>query len=91
MQIDLGALKMIVNERLLVRVLMIIGEAEGYSTRKLLKRLGSNELHPLLTRAEKDGYIRRDERKPEGKGNHMICNYLTKKGKALVDIARQVQ
>lgn len=90
MQIDLGALKMIVNERLLVRVLMIIGEAEGYSTRKLLKRLGSNELHPLLTRAEKDGYIRRDERKPEGKGNHMICNYL-KKGKALVAIARQVQ
>jgi hypothetical protein len=31
------------------------------------------------------------EKKPQGKGNHLVCNYLTKKGKALVELARQAQ
>jgi hypothetical protein len=91
MQLDPETLRMIVNDRPLVRMLLIIDEVDGYPTRKLLKRLGSNDLHPLLAKAENDGYIRRDKQKPRGKGNHLICNYLTEKGKALVDIARRAE
>lgn len=86
---DPEALRTIVNDRPLVRLLMVIDKDDGCPTRKLLKRLGSNDLHPLLARAESEGYIIREERKPEGKGNHLICNYITKKGKAIVDIARK--
>jgi hypothetical protein len=53
------------KDRLLVRMLMIIDEADSYPTRKLLKRLGPNDLHSMLAKAEKDGYIQREERKPE--------------------------
>jgi hypothetical protein len=91
MQLDPEALRTLVNDRPLVRMLMIIDEADGYPTRKLLKRLGSNELHSLLSRAEKEGYIQREERKPEGKGNHLVCNYLTKKDKALVAVVEEMQ
>jgi hypothetical protein len=93
MKIGPKTLKTMVNDRPLVRLLLIINKdgSDGYPTRKLLKRLGSNELHPLLARAEKEGYIKRERRKPEGKGNHLVCNYLTKKGKALVDLARKIQ
>jgi len=31
------------------------------------------------------------ERKPEGKGNYLVCNYLTKKGKSLAAVARHMQ
>lgn len=91
MRLDTEALRLIVNDRPLVRLLMIIGEDDGCPTRKLLKRLGSNGLHPLLSRAESEAYIRREERKPEGKGNHLVCNYLTKKGKTLVYMAKRMQ
>lgn len=72
------------NDRPLVRLLTVIDE-DGCPTRKLLKGMSSNELHPLLTRAKSEGYIRREERKP---GNYLVCNYLTEKVKTLVDIAR---
>lgn len=91
MEVDPEFLKMIVNERPMVRMLMIINDAEGAPTRKILKRLGANGLHTLLTKAEEDGYIRREERKPEGKGNHLVCNYLTDKGRALVRFIKQFQ
>lgn len=91
MQLDPEALKTIVNDRPLVRILMIIAETNGFPTRKLLKRLGSNDLHPLLTKAESEGYIRREERKPKGRGNHLVCNYLTEKGRALVATVRQAR
>jgi hypothetical protein len=44
-----------------------------------------------MTRAEREGYITREKRKPEGKGNYLTCNYLTKKGKDLVAVVRNVQ
>lgn len=91
MRLEPDTLKVIVNDRPLIRLLMIIDEVDGYPTRKLLKRLGSNDLHPLLAKAEREGYVKREERKPEGRGNHMVCNYLTEKGKALVAIVKQVQ
>lgn len=49
---DPDALRIIMNDRPLVRMLMILDEVDGCPTRKLLKRLQSNELHPLLVRAE---------------------------------------
>ena len=91
MQPDPDTLRTIVNDRPLVRLLMVIDEADGYPTRKLLKMVGSNEFHSLLSKAEKAGYIRREERKPEGKGNNLICNYLTGKGRTLVAIVKQAQ
>ena len=91
MRPDYEALKTIVNDRPLVRLLMVIDEEDGCPTRRLLKRLGSNDLHPLLARAESEGYIRREKRKPEGKGNHPVCNYLTERGKALVTTVKRMQ
>lgn len=91
MRPDSEALKVIVNNKPLVRLLMVIDADNGCPTRKLLKRLGSNDLHPLLARAESEGYITREEREPEGKGNHLVCNYLTKKGRAIAAVAKQAQ
>lgn len=91
MRTDPEALRLIINDRALVRLLTIISQEDGCPTRKLLKRLGSNDLHPLLARAESKGYITREEEKPEGKGNHLVRNYLTKKGKSLAAMARRMQ
>lgn len=67
----------------MIRMLVILNRFDGCPTRKLLKKLGSNELHLLLSRAEARRYVRRVSQRPEGKGNHLMCNYLTAKGKEL--------
>lgn len=90
MRLDSEVLQTMVNDRPLVRLLTIIGQEDGCPTRKLLRKLGSNELHPLLARAKKEGYIRREERKPEGKGNHLVCNYLTEKGRLLLTTYKKI-
>lgn len=90
MRLNAESLGTIVNNRPMIRMLVILGKTDGCPTRKLLKKLGSNELHGLLTIAESEGFIKRERRPLEGKGNHLVCNYLTKKGKALVTIAKQI-
>ncbi len=89
MQLEPGMLRTIVNDRPMVRLLMVVDKVDGYPTRKLLKKLGSNDLHRLLARAESEGYIRREKQKPEGRGNHLICNRLTEKGRVIVGAVRQ--
>ena len=55
MRMDSDALKIIVNDRPLVRLLTIISQQDGCRNRKLLKRPDSNEFHPLLVKAESEG------------------------------------
>lgn len=64
MQLDPEALRIIVNNRPMVRLLMIIDEADGCPTRMLLKRLGSNDLHPLLVKAEMTDIFKEKNRNP---------------------------
>jgi hypothetical protein len=59
------------------------GEA---STRRLLKEIKTTGYgQVLIGRAEVMGYITREDREPEGKGNWLVVNKLTQKGKRLLD------
>jgi hypothetical protein len=59
---------------------------EGIPTRRLLnkiKMIGYGET--LVKRAERQGYIRREEREPDsGRGFHPLYNILTSKGQKLL-------
>jgi DNA-binding MarR family transcriptional regulator len=55
------------------------------STVKLLRMLKSTSYGQLIIRrAVREGYIARKEQPPKGKGNYLVINYLTPKGKALL-------
>lgn len=61
------------------------GSSDGIPTRKLLHKIhmiGYGQT--LIDRAEKLGYIIREEREPEGKGAWLVVNKLSPKGKALL-------
>ncbi len=75
--------------RALIRMLMILsntGDA-GLYTRELLDQMGSiGYAQKMLKLGENKGYIRRVRNiKPDGKGNYRVMNYVTPKGKALVN------
>jgi DNA-binding HxlR family transcriptional regulator len=77
-------LRLIVEEKALLRVLKTIGNQE-YHTRELLKKVGAYGYgHKLLLEAEKKGLVKRRIVK------NRMYNKLTKKGQDLIKLARQI-
>ncbi|HJT47022.1 MAG TPA: hypothetical protein VJ729_02480 [Nitrososphaeraceae archaeon] len=77
-------LRLIVEEKALLRVLKTIGNHE-YHTRELLKKVGAYGYgHKLLLEAEEKGLVKRRIVK------NRMYNKLTKKGQDLIKLARQI-
>jgi len=77
-------LKLLIQEKALVRLLKTIGHEE-YHTRELLKKLGAYGYgHKLLLRAQKNGLVQRRTAK------NKIYNKLTKKGRDVVKLAVRI-
>jgi hypothetical protein len=71
----------------LIHLLQAIDSSPGGSipTVKLLAKLKSTGYgQHIIRRAVREGYMARKEQPPEGKGNYLVINYLTPKGKALL-------
>lgn len=73
----------------IIRLLRILGKAgdKGMPTRGLLSALKSTRYGQQTIRiAEKHGYVKRvRDVKPKGKGNLIVMNYITPKGKRLLN------
>jgi hypothetical protein len=77
-------IKLLVEEKALIRLLKTIGYKE-YPTRELLKMLGAYGYgHRVLVKAAKNGFV--DRRVSQNK----IYNKLTKKGKEVVKLAKEI-
>jgi DNA-binding HxlR family transcriptional regulator len=77
-------LRLIVEEKALLKVLKTIGTRE-YHTRELLKKVGAYGYgHKLLLEAEKKGLVKRRIVK------NRMYNKLTKKGQDLIKLAKQI-
>ena len=71
----------------LVHLLQAIDSSAGgsISTVKLLVKLRSTGYgQHIMRRAVREGYVARKEQPPKGRGNYLVINYLTPKGKALL-------
>ena len=78
-------LKILVEERGLVRLLKTLGTGRGYSTRELLTKLGAYGYgHKLLLKAQKRGLVARKSVK------NKVYNSLTEDGKKLVKLAKEI-
>jgi len=82
---DARLLKILVEERAMVKVLKTIGPAKGYATRELLTRLGAYGYgHKLLLKADKLGLVDRKTVK------NKVFNTLTSDGKKIVTLAKEI-
>ena len=80
---DAKLLKILIQERALVKVLKTIGPAKGYATRELLTRLGAYGYgHKLLLKADKLGLVDRKTVK------NKVFNTLTSEGKKIIILAK---
>ena len=78
-------LKILVEERALVKLLKTIGSSREYPTRELLTKLGAYGYgHKLLLKAQKRGLVDRKTVK------NKVFNKLTNDGKKIVKIAREI-
>jgi hypothetical protein len=78
-------LKILVEERGLVRLLKTLGIGRGYPTRELLTKLGAYGYgHKLLLKAQKRGLVARKGVK------NKVYNSLTEDGKKLVKLAKEI-
>ena len=78
-------LKILVEERGLVRLLKTLGIGKGYPTRELLTKLGAYGYgHKLLLKAQKRGLVERKNVK------NKIFNKLTSDGKKIVMIEKEI-
>ncbi len=78
-------LKILVEERGLVRLLKTLGIGRGYPTRELLTKLGAYGYgHKLLLKAQKRGLVDRKGVK------NKVFNSLTEDGKKLVKLAKEI-
>jgi hypothetical protein len=77
----------------MLRVLSVLFKQKGnvLSTRVLLQKLGANNLHHVILQAEKEGYIKRKRVKPKGKGNYLVYNHLTPKGRRLAELNKKLE
>jgi uncharacterized membrane protein len=77
----------------MLRVLSILVKQKGNAlhTRILLRKLGANNLHYVILQAEKEGYIKRKRVKPRGKGNYLVYNRLTSKGRRLAELNKKLE
>ena len=82
---DAKLLKILVEERAMIKVLKTIGPAKGYATRELLTRLGAYGYgHKLLLRADKLGLVDRKTVK------NKVFNTLTNEGKKIIILAKEI-
>ncbi|MGA8844827.1 MAG: hypothetical protein WB511_14680 [Nitrososphaeraceae archaeon] len=82
---DAKLLKILIEQKALVKLLKTIGAGKGYSTRDLLTKLGAYGYgHKLLLQADKLGLVDRKTVK------NKIFNSLTSDGKKIVMIAKEV-
>ncbi|HEY7108322.1 MAG TPA: hypothetical protein VH415_02725 [Nitrososphaeraceae archaeon] len=82
---DARLVKILVEERALVRLLKTIGTGRGYPTRELLTKLGAYGYgHKLLLKAHKKGLVERKNVK------NRVVNSLTGDGKKIVMIAKEI-
>lgn len=78
-------LKILVEEKSLVRLLKTLGTGKGYPTRELLTKLGAYGYgHKLLLKAQKRGLVDRKTVK------NKVFNKLTNDGKKIVKIAKEI-
>ena len=78
-------LKILVEEKGLVRLLKTIGAEKAYPTRELLTKLGAYGYgHKMLLKADKRGLVDRKSVK------NKVFNKLTEDGKKLVKLAREI-
>jgi hypothetical protein len=78
-------LKILVEEKSLIKLLKILGNGKGYSTRELLTKLGAYGYgHKQLLKAQKRGLVVRKSVK------NRVFNNLTDDGKRLVKLAREI-
>ncbi len=82
---DARLLKILVEERAMVKVLKTIGQGREYPTRELLTKLGAYGYgHKLLLKAQKRGLVDRKTVK------NKVFNKLTSDGKKIVMIAKEI-
>jgi hypothetical protein len=82
---DAKLLKVLVEQKALVKLLKTIGAGKGYSTRELLTKLGAYGYgHKLLLKADKLGLVDRKTVK------NKIFNRLTGDGKKIIALAKEI-
>ncbi len=82
---DAKLLKVLVEQKALVRLLKTIGSGRGYATRELLTKLGAYGYgHKLLLKADKLGLVDRKTVK------NKIFNSLTADGKKIIALAKEI-
>ena len=82
---DAKLVKILVEERALVKLLKTLGTGKGYPTRELLTKLGAYGYgHKLLLRAHKKGLVDRKSVK------NKVVNSLSTDGKKIVAIAKDI-
>ena len=82
---DAKLLKVLVEQKALVRLLKTIGPGRGYTTRELLTKLGAYGYgHKLLLKADKLGLVDRKTVK------NKIFNSLTADGKKIIALAKEI-
>jgi hypothetical protein len=82
---DAKLLKVLVEQKALVRLLKTIGPGRGYATRELLTKLGAYGYgHKLLLQADKLGLVDRKTVK------NKIFNSLTADGKKIIALAKEI-
>lgn len=93
LEVDRETLRLLVKRRAMLRVLSILIKQKGNAlpTRILLQKLGANNLHHVILQAEKEGYIKRKRVKPQGRGNYLVYNHLTPKGRRLADLNKKLE
>jgi hypothetical protein len=93
LEIDKETLRLLIKRRAMLRVLSMLVKQKGNTlpTRILLRKLGANNLHRVILQAEKEGYIERKRVKPQGKGNYLVYNRLTSKGKRLAILSKKLE
>ena len=78
-------LKLLVEEKALVRLLKTLGTERAYPTRELLTKLGAYGYgHKQLLKAQKRGLVARKSVK------NKVFNSLTEDGKKLVKLAKEI-
>ena len=82
---DARLLKILIEQKALVKLLRTIGTGKGYPTRELFTKLGAYGYgHKLLLRAHKVGLVDRKNIK------NKVFNTLTIDGKRIVAIAKEI-
>ena len=82
---EVELLKILIEEKALVKLLKTIGNEGEYTTRELLKMLGAYGYgHKVLLKAKKKGLVERKTVK------NKVYNKLTKEGKKVVKLAKEI-